>query len=191
MPVRATSRYDPTIGRRLRDLREARGISLSELARTAGVGKATLSGLENGTRNPTLETMYAIAAALGLPMSALTLDPGAPPSSATPVRGAAVISTLLDVFHEPAATYEYYRIVVQPGAVQTSPAHPLGVTEHLTVYRGRLTAGPAGAPLSGGPGDYLRWAADVPHIYAADGPHEVEASLLIRTPTISSALPGR
>ena len=77
----------------MRVLREARGISLSALARSAGVGKATLSGLENGTRNPTLETMYAIAAALSVPMSALTLDPGAPASTATPVRGAGTPST--------------------------------------------------------------------------------------------------
>jgi len=83
------------------------------------VGKATVSGLENGTRNPTLETMYAIAAALGVPMSSLTLDPGAPAHTATAVRGAAVVSTLLEVFHEPAATNEFYRIRVLPGASQT------------------------------------------------------------------------
>ncbi|WP_027345911.1 helix-turn-helix domain-containing protein [Hamadaea tsunoensis] len=184
MTVRGTSRYDPAIGRRLRELREARGISLSELARTAGVGKATLSGLENGTRNPTLETMYAIAAALGLPMSALTVDPGAPARTADPIRGAAVVSTLLEVFHEPAATYEYFRLVVVPGVVQTSPAHLPGVTEHLTVYKGRIVAGPVEAPQTGGPGDHLSWVADVPHIYAASE-GEAEASLLIRTPRVS------
>lgn len=182
MPDRGTSRFDPAVGRRLRELREARGISLSALARAAGVGKATISGLENGTRNPTLETMYAIAAALSVPMSALTLDPGAPASAATPVRGAAVVSTLLEVFHEPAATYEYFRIRVLPGVEQSSPAHPTGVTEHITVYQGQLTAGPVGAPLSGGPGAYLAWTADVPHVYRAVGPDEVEATLLIRTP---------
>jgi XRE family transcriptional regulator, regulator of sulfur utilization len=170
------------VGRRLRGLREARGISLSELARTAGVGKATLSGLEHGTRNPTLETMYAIAAALSVPMSTLTLDPGAPASTATPVRGAAVVSTLLEVFHEPAATYEYFRIRVLPGAEQTSPAHPRGVTEHITVHKGLLKAGPVTAPLTGGPGSYLTWTSDVPHVYAAIGADEVDAALLIRTP---------
>jgi XRE family transcriptional regulator, regulator of sulfur utilization len=182
MTAKGTSRFDPTIGRRLRQFREARGISLSELARTAGIGKATLSGLEHGTRNPTLETMYAIAAALSVPMSALTLDRGAPASMATPIRGAAVVSTLLEVFHEPAATYEYFRIRVLPGAEQTSPAHPPGVTEHITVYKGHLVAGPVGAPLTGGPGAYLTWTADQPHTYRAVGPDEVEAALLIRTP---------
>jgi transcriptional regulator with XRE-family HTH domain len=102
------------VGRRLRALREARGISLSELARLASVGKATLSGLEHGTRNPTLETMYAIAAALSVPMSALTLDRGAPASTATAVRGAAVVSTLLEVFEEPGAVFELFDLRVLP-----------------------------------------------------------------------------
>ena len=80
MTARGTSpqHHGSAVGRRLRELREARGLTLSELARVAGVGKATLSGLENGTRDPRLETLYAIAAALGVPMSALTLDRGRP-----------------------------------------------------------------------------------------------------------------
>ncbi len=55
------------VGRRVRELREHRGMSLSELARRAAVGKATLSGLEAGTRNPTLDTLQTIATALDLP----------------------------------------------------------------------------------------------------------------------------
>jgi len=203
--ARGTSKYDPAgaasgrseakhavkqprlatgiaIGRRLRDLRAARGLSLSALARAAGVGKATLSGLENGTRNPTIETLYAIAAALGVPMSALTLDPGAPASTASAVRGAAVVSTLLEVFTEPAATYELFRLRVVPGVEQTSPAHLPGVTEHLTVYRGLLRTGPVDAPLTAGAGQHVSFAADSPHTYAALGAEEALASLLIRTP---------
>lgn len=170
------------VGRRLRELREARGLSLSELARVAGVGKATLSGLENGTRDPRLETLYAIAAALGVPLSALTLDRGAPPSAAALVRGEAVVSTLLEVFAEPAATYELFALRIVAGAEQVSPAHPAGVTEHLTVFRGRVRVGPVAAPVPAGPGEHVRWAADTPHLYAATGPEEVAASLLIRTP---------
>jgi transcriptional regulator with XRE-family HTH domain len=180
--ARVPSRFDPAIGRRLRGVREARGLSLSGLARTAGVGKATLSGLENGTRNPTLETMYAIAAALSVPLSALTLDPGAAVSTASPVRGAAVVSELLAVYEEPAATYELLQVRVLPGAIQSSPAHPPGVVEHLTVFHGVLRAGPLTAPLTAAPGEHITWPADVPHTYQALGPDEVRASLLIRTP---------
>lgn len=63
------------VGRRLGELRAERGMSLSELARRSGVGKATLSGLESGSRNPTLETLYALTTALHVPLSTVLTDP--------------------------------------------------------------------------------------------------------------------
>src|SRR5687768_18523538 len=109
MYASGTSRSDPTVGRRLRDLREARGVTLSALARAAGIGKATLSGLENGTRNPTLETLYAVATALDVPLATLLLAPDAAIGDAAVVRGAAVVGTLLEVFTEAGATFELDR----------------------------------------------------------------------------------
>src|SRR5688500_6371365 len=103
-----------TVGFRVRALREERGMSLSSLARLAGVGKATLSGLETGTRNPTLETLYAVTAQLGVPLTAVLSEPAATPT----VRGAAVSATLLEAFTEADATYELYRMRVAPGAGQ-------------------------------------------------------------------------
>src|SRR3954469_24313391 len=52
----------------LRRLRVAARVSLSELSRATGVGKATLSAIENGRGNPTVETLAALAAALGVPL---------------------------------------------------------------------------------------------------------------------------
>ena len=43
--------------------RERAGMSLAELAR-AGLAKSTLSQLESGTGNPSLETLWALAMAL-------------------------------------------------------------------------------------------------------------------------------
>ncbi|MFG1915988.1 helix-turn-helix domain-containing protein [Micromonospora sp. NPDC048898] len=170
---------DPAVvGRRVRALREERGISLSTLARLAGVGKATLSGLENGTRNPTLETLWAVTAQLGVPFTALLAEPTAGPTA----QGTAVTATLLEVFTDTDATYELYRMRVAPGPVQLSPAHQPGVTEHITVFAGVLRAGPVDAPLTAPAGGHLRWVSDVPHSYAAVGDEEVAASLLLRYP---------
>ncbi|RZU72704.1 XRE family transcriptional regulator [Micromonospora kangleipakensis] len=166
------------VGLRVRALREERGMSLSTLARRAGVGKATLSGLENGTRNPTLETLYAVTAQLGVPLTAVLSGPTETPT----VRGAAVSATLLEVFTDSDATYELYRMRVAPGPGQLSPAHQAGVTEHVTVFAGMLRAGPVDAPLTATAGGHLRWASDVPHSYAAVGDEEVWASLLLRYP---------
>ncbi|MFI7577302.1 helix-turn-helix domain-containing protein [Micromonospora sp. NPDC049497] len=183
-PSRRTDASEPSprgpgaVGRRVRALREDRGLSLSALARLAGVGKATLSGLENGTRNPTLETLYAITAQLGVPLAAVLSGPSEEPT----VRGAAVHATLLEVFEDADATYELYRMLVTPGPGQLSPAHQPGVTEHVTVFAGVLRAGPVDAPLTATAGEHLRWTSDVPHRYAAVGDDDVHASLLIRYP---------
>ncbi len=54
------------------------GVSLTELARRAGVAKSTVSQLESGTGNPSLETLWALAVALGVPLSQLIDPPTSP-----------------------------------------------------------------------------------------------------------------
>ena len=163
------------VGPRVVALRAERGWSLSELARRATVGKATLSGLESGRRNPTLDTLHAVAAALDVPLTALV--------AAQPrIRGTAVEMTPLRVFDDGPVTYELYRMWIPAGASQESPSHHAGVTEHATVFAGLLAAGPTGHPYAAGPGEYIEWAADVPHGYASSGGQDVHASLLIRYP---------
>ena len=46
-------------------------MSLAELARRAGLAKSTLSQLESGTGNPSLETLWALAMALDVQVSRL------------------------------------------------------------------------------------------------------------------------
>lgn len=187
------------IGARIQRLRHERGLSLSELAHRAGVGKATLSGLEAGTRtNPTVETLYSIAGQLGVPLAAVLPDPergsGSGSASASgpgrgpaeTLHGAAVSATLLEAFTDAGVTTELYRLSIRPGRTQTSPPHPPGTVEYLTVFAGNARVGPAGSPLTVGAGGYVRWAADVPHIYAAIGEAEVVAALLIRSPEVRS-----
>jgi transcriptional regulator with XRE-family HTH domain len=184
------------IGRRVTELRRERGLSLSELAARAGIGKATLSGVEAGTRNPTLETLYAITGQLGLPLAAVLAEPVAGPAHLgmdldrardrepgfADVHGDAVTAHLHAVFEEPAATFEFYRLRIRPGRRQTSPAHSPGTTEHLSVFTGRGLAGPADAPLPLVPGGYVTWQADRPHVFEAT--EEVVAALMIRSPRL-------
>src|ERR1700760_1558730 len=47
------------------------GLSLSEVARRADIAKSTLSQLESGLGNPSLETLWALGNALGVPFSQL------------------------------------------------------------------------------------------------------------------------
>jgi quercetin dioxygenase-like cupin family protein len=47
--------------------------------------------------------------------------------------------------------------------------HPAGVVESLVLTAGRLRTGPADDPVELGPGDFVRFPGDVPHVYQALG----------------------
>lgn len=50
------------------------GLSLAEVARRAGIAKSTLSQLEAGSGNPSIETLWALCVALNIPFAKL-LEP--------------------------------------------------------------------------------------------------------------------
>jgi len=149
------------------------GLSLTALARRAGIAKSTLSQLESGTGNPSVETLWALGAALGVPFSRL-VDPVRQAvqvirAGQGPViysERASYAATLLATC-PPGARRDIYRVVMQPGEPRLSDPHPPGTTEHLVLSTGRALAGPAGEPAELGPGDYLTYPGDAPHIFSA------------------------
>jgi transcriptional regulator with XRE-family HTH domain len=54
------------VGRNVKRLRIAAGLSQAELAQRMGVDRAYVSGLELGQRNPTIVTLWHLAEALGV-----------------------------------------------------------------------------------------------------------------------------
>ncbi len=177
-----TAELAQLVGARVRTLREQRGWSLSALAAQAGVGKATLSEIEAGRRNATLETLYAIAAQLEVGLSVLLTAPGV---AADPVvHGDAVDGVLVAAYHDPGVTTEIYRLRIRPGRVQVSPGHGAGVVENLLVTAGRVQVGPVDSPVEVAAGDDLIWEAAGPHSYVALGPDPAEAVLVIRHPVV-------
>ncbi|AHC23522.1 MULTISPECIES: helix-turn-helix domain-containing protein [Mycobacteriaceae] len=164
------------IGRQLRDLRAERGLSLSELARRAGVGKGSLSEIEAGKRNPTIETLYALCAPLDVPLTALVGEvPGVHSAAAGGMR-----AVLLSVRNLARATVEVFRLEFPAGADHVSPPHGVGSREHLTVVAGRVLVGPIGEETLIEEGQALSWSSDRRHRYAAiDG--AAEAVVVITT----------
>jgi XRE family transcriptional regulator, regulator of sulfur utilization len=169
----------------VRALRSARGLSLGELAAASGTGKATLSRIEAGQANPTVETLFALADALGVPLGALTADRAAAVQHVRaedlPHVGGAVEARVLTQVAG-SMLVEALEIGFPAGEVRSSQPHPPGVVEHLIVTRGRLRAGPAGATVEMDTGDVLRFAADVAHEYAALDGEPAEAMLLMAYP---------
>jgi transcriptional regulator with XRE-family HTH domain len=166
------------VARQLRALRTEQGLSLSGLAAAAGIGKGSLSEIEQGSRNPTLATLYALAGALHVPLAVLLAE-----RVGTQVSSEGVTARLLDAHHVPDRTaVEVYHLHLDAGSRRTSPPHGPGVVEHLLVTDGRLRAGRVGAEAEIGVGDELRWVSDVEHSYQALGGLSVDAVLVIRTP---------
>jgi transcriptional regulator with XRE-family HTH domain len=57
------------VGRRLRELRIERGLSIRALAEQSGLNVNTLSFIENGKTSPSVSTLQQVAAALKLPIN--------------------------------------------------------------------------------------------------------------------------
>ncbi|AUS77610.1 helix-turn-helix domain-containing protein [Actinoalloteichus sp. AHMU CJ021] len=162
-----------TIARALRRERQRAGMSLSELARRAGVAKSTLSQLEGGGGNPSVETLWALGVALGVPFSRL-VEPAAPRVRVVRAGEGPVVRSetapyqaVLLASCPPAARRDVYTITLEPGNSREADPHIPGTVEHLVVSNGRLRCGPHDDVIDLGPGDYASFPGDVPHHYQA------------------------
>jgi len=62
------------VGRNVKRLRIAAGLTQAALAERMGVDRAYVSGLELGQRNPTVVTLWHITKALGIKLQALFVE---------------------------------------------------------------------------------------------------------------------
>lgn len=166
------------VGSRIRAIRQERGLSLSALAAAAGIGKGSLSELETGRRNPTLDTLYALAGPLEVPLAALVdFHAGAM------VADEGFETLLLHTERTETATSEVWLLRVRAGVTRSSPAHAAGVVEQLVVLAGSCRVEYDGEVVQAGPGGHLAWPADVPHSYTALGQTDLRAINVILTPS--------
>ncbi|MGW0994255.1 helix-turn-helix domain-containing protein [Streptomyces sp. NPDC002523] len=167
----------------LRRARTERGLSISELSRRSKIGKATLSQLESGTGNPTIETVFSLSRVLEVAISDL-LD-ARPPGGLTVVRaeevevlsGEGVDLRPLRRIEAGDAVLEVFDQRVRAKCRQDSLGH-VG-TEHTIVQAGRLGVQVEGHEVELGPGDYVGFDAAAPHSYTALG-GDVRSVLLLQ-----------
>jgi transcriptional regulator with XRE-family HTH domain len=157
----------------LRRERARTGLSLTEVAKRAGVAKSTLSQLESGTGNPSVETLWALCVALDIQFGQL-VDPPKPKVQVIRAdEGPAVYtehgdySATLVASCPPNARRDVYRIVVAPGPGRRSDPHMPGVVEHVVLSTGRALVGPTDNPVELHPGDYIAYPGDLPHTFQA------------------------
>jgi transcriptional regulator with XRE-family HTH domain len=143
----------------LRRLRIARRLSLSELARATGMSKATLSSVESGRSNPTVETLAALAAALRVSLGELLEEP--PLGEIRVVRGGR-----LDHIEEPGVALSE-RAWGPHQVEEGDPAAP-GTRAGVYVLDGKLITGPVERVTELTAGDYASFPLDVPHVFETE-----------------------
>jgi transcriptional regulator with XRE-family HTH domain len=157
----------------LRRERARAGLSISEVARRADVAKSTVSQLESGVGNPSVETLWALSNALEVPFSYLVDPPtrvvqliraGDGPKFAA--ANATYVATLLSTSPSKAQR-DIYLIAAEPGEPRRSDPHSRGTVEHVILSSGRAEVGPTNSPVELGPGDYLAYPGDDDHIFRA------------------------
>ena len=156
----------------LRRLRIARHQSLSELARATRMSKATLSSIENGRANPTVETLAALAGALRVPISELLEEP--PLGEIRIVRAAGAGTSERGGLPQraidelaPTATTRITELSLSAREARELGPEPEGSRAHVYVLEGKLVAGPVERITELSAGDYASFPADVPHLFEA------------------------
>ena len=114
-----------TFGQRLRHLRRARGLTLSELGARVGRAPSALSLYENGRREPKLSLIEQLAAALSVPVADLL-------SRQPPSRRAQLEIAVADAQQDPS----YRRLGLPP--LRVGARVPTDVLEHLVAVAAEL-----------------------------------------------------
>jgi transcriptional regulator with XRE-family HTH domain len=182
------------IAQNLRRVRQQKKLSLSALAREANVSKSTLSQLERGYGNPSIETLWSIAQALDAPLAALFDEPETDGLQITRFEDTAVVARTGDAYRRSSAIgdavlrhltswqhvreLELYAFDLADGAVWNAAGHSQGVVEHTVVVRGQVEIGEAGSEVVLNEGDQIRFPADRPHRYrVVQGPARLFVTL--------------
>lgn len=167
------------VGANVRRLRQAQGLTASELAASANISAAMLSRLEKGDVSPSLDTLAALAAALDTAVATLLRGPDSLQSDAQHVRrgeGLEVVRRgtkrghtyhLLASNRGPKRIFEPF-LVTLTSKSEEFPEFDHPGTEFIHILEGslRYRHGPESFLLK--PGDSLTFRGDVPH-----GPEEL------------------
>lgn len=174
-PVDARSVAE-VLAENVRQLRSARGLTQAQLARSAGVPRATWANLESGGANPTLHVLRSVAEALAVSIEELLRPPRAAcvlhPRETLVAQKRGVVS-VRHLLPDPIPGSNIDRMELPPGARLTGVPHTPGSREYLTVERGSIVLAAAGERFTLREGDVVAFRGDQRHSYANPSPRDV------------------
>jgi XRE family transcriptional regulator, regulator of sulfur utilization len=160
------------LGSNIVQLREVRGVTQAQMAKLAGLPRATWAHLESGNANPTLAVLNRAATALQVSIEELIAAPRSAvkhfPAADVPVkmRGPVAVRKLLP---DPIPGMEIDRMEIPPGAKLVGIPHVPGTTEYLTAEKGSIVLVVSGESWTLAPGDVVVFRGDQRHSYANPG----------------------
>jgi transcriptional regulator with XRE-family HTH domain len=160
------------LGANVAQLREARGLTQHQIAKVAGVPRATWAHLESGAANPTLSVLHRAASALQVSIEELISLPRSPvkhyPAAEVPTktRGPVTIRKLLP---DPIPGMDIDRMEIPAGGRMNGIPHTPGTTEYLTCEKGTIVLVAAGESFTLAAGDVVVFRGDQKHSYANPG----------------------
>lgn len=175
----------PSVGPRVKALRDAMRLSLRELSDRSGVSAPMLSQVERGETSPTLAIAARIAAGLDLSLSQLLrLDEGGEVSvvRAADRRHGGADGHRYEILTPPlpGQRSELSRHTLAPGAATGGPGdppmHEPGARETALVQTGAVVLVVDGERHDLAAGDCVTFDADLPHHF--ENPDKKEAALL-------------
>lgn len=154
------------VGARLRGARQQRGLTLEELALAAGMSASTLSRLESGKRQASLELLLPLTRRLGIRLDDLVPQEQADPRVRRPeVRRDGLIIAPLAPEGSPILTYKItYPPSAEPPALRTHDGY-----EWLYVLAGRLRLRLGDQDLTLSRGEAAEFDTRTPHAMSAAG----------------------
>jgi len=156
------------VARNVRRFRLERGFSIGDLARRSGLSKQTLSKLEMGNGNPTVDTLAAVGNALDVSLRRLVTEWGTPVFVQRADDGewsefAGRQERALDEIYGSG----YVRTLLlrmsrgdDSGEIQ---AHDPGTLHHVYVVSGKVRLGPVTDLVEISAGDFVRFPGDIVH----------------------------
>ena len=160
------------IGRNIRELREARGLSQEQLARLSGIPRATWTNLESGEGNPTITVLLKVASALQVSVEELISPPVtdlklyARNTLREKKRGPVTLRRLVP---EWLGAIEFDRMEFPPRTRMTGIAHRAGTREFLICESGRMEITASGETRRLEAGDMVSFRGDQGHAYHNPG----------------------
>ncbi len=142
----------------IRTLRLKRGLSAEQLAQNAGMTRATITKIESGAGNPTLETIQALSSAFNLSSSELIRLAEVVHCEEAVVKSSR--EKAMNVDHIWFPNFEIYHIRAETGYRKLSdPQHHDNTSEVCLVLSGKVSVAVAGQFYELGPGMAMRFKA--------------------------------